>query len=135
VKLEKDSWHKDSLVRFKLKPGLSKTGKGNILFRYTKDYPFYNLNFRYGVATIDTNGLPLAILSRDTLNINLFHPRNGVPFGEEARPTGKGIGKIFEQRIPFTLTTDNQNTTQIDIQHYMRPPALSGIVSVGIEMD
>ena len=134
VEFQEAGWNVDSLARFRFKPeAIGNKKELYAIIRYSNDYPFYNIGIRYGVSQVDSTGFPQRVVVRDTVNADLFHSKNGVPFGEEARPSGKGVGLVFEREILLSQNIQVTGTemVQLDMQHNLRPATLGGIYAVG----
>ncbi|MEQ8470627.1 MAG: gliding motility lipoprotein GldH [Marinoscillum sp.] len=93
--------------------------------RNTKDYPFYNLYYHYSL--LDSLGKPL---KKDLMNIDLFHPKTGEPYGS-------GLGDMFDHQqvvlSPFSFPDAGRYT--IRMEQYMRRDSLHNVVSVGVRVE
>lgn len=90
----------------------------------SKEYPFYNLYYQY--TLIDSLGRPL---KKDLMNIHLFDPKTGEPFGS-------GLGDLFDHRqvVLQDISFPDAGKYTVRLEQYMRRDSLPNIVSVGVRV-
>lgn len=92
--------------------------------RNTITYPFQNLYINYTLEnqTGDT-------LAQDLVNMTLFDPKTGKPFG-------KGLGDIFSHQFEIMSQYQFPDTGvyQIKLNQFMRRDSLPEILSIGISV-
>jgi len=99
----------------------------NVLANITnaQHYPFHNLYYQYQLIGPDNQEL-----SKELVNINLFDPKTGEPFGE-------GLGDIFDHRqlILKNFKFPQTGKYSMNLEHYMRVDTLPLIMAVGVRVE
>ncbi len=98
----------------------------NFLFsiRNTSKYQYQNIYLQYYLE--DSTG---RLLSKELKNVQLFHPKTGVPMG-------KGLGDLFDIERTFleNYKIENKGIYKLRIDQFMRQDSLPEILSVGLKV-
>ncbi len=99
----------------------------NVLVNVTnaQHYPFHNLYYQYELIGPDDG-----LVKKELVNINLFDPKTGEPFGE-------GLGDLFDHRqlILQDFEFPESGKYIMNLEHYMRRDTLPLIKSIGLRVE
>ena len=93
--------------------------------RNAVSYPFYNIYLTHYLKDSVGN-----LISTNLDELTLFNPKTGQPYG-------KGMGDIFDHRIPMLTKYrfDQPGKYTIEVEHFMRMDELPMIMAVGIRIE
>lgn len=115
-------WHQDSTVTFAFEvEDTSLKYNMQALFRNSLAYPYHNMYYRYKFT-----GPSDSLISEDLMQIYLFDPKTGEPYGS-------GVGDMFDQKQALfeNYSFDETGMYKIELQQAMRLDTLPFIYSVG----
>lgn len=115
------NWSVSDTIQFDLS-GLKAPGNRHLVgLRFTDEYPFTNAYMK--LLAKDSLG---GVLQEELINVLLFDPKSGVPFGK-----GFGNTHTHYDTLNFKL---NEGVHSVNILQYMRQDELQGIESVGFKI-
>ncbi len=98
----------------------------NFLFsiRNTSKYQYRNIYLQYYLE--DSTG---RLLSKELKNVQLFHPKTGIPLGQ-------GLGDLFDLERTFLedYQIENKGKYKLRIDQFMRQDSLPEILSIGLKV-
>lgn len=126
IELEGQQWVTGDVASFEFDIA-DKDQSYNVLVNVTnaQHYPFHNLYYQYELV-----GPGEETIQKELVNINLFDPKTGEPFGE-------GLGDVFDHRqlILRDFEFPESGKYVMNLQHYMRRDTLPLIMSVGVRVE
>lgn len=127
ISLENKFWITDSLQNFEIDID-DKSIKYNIYMniRNSSSYPYNNIYIKYHLKDTDNT-----TFEEQLINNQLFNSKTGKPLGQS------GIGDLFDNQFLLleNYTFDHSGKYIIELQHYMRPDSLLGVLATGIRVE